>query len=314
MGKKVTTAINFPVGFIGLGNMGNPMARNLLMAGFPLVVHDLQRGQAENLLAQGAQWADSPRAVAEQVAVVITMLPHPEAVQAVVSGEEGIAAGLRPGKTWIDCSTNGQENFLALAGRVAESGADVLDAPVTGAVDGAHKGELVIFVGGETAVLERNRPVLAPLAKQIHHAGPLGAGIAAKLLTNLLWFVNACAIGEALMLGAKAGIELPKLWEIIKTSAGNSWVAEHDVPSIFAGHYDPSFTLDLCVKDLRLIHQLARQLRIPLAMGSTADELFRRAQAQYGGDKGEMHVVKLLEEVTGTRLQLPEFQDFTHMP
>lgn len=301
------------VGFIGLGNMGNPMARNLLSAGFPLVVHDLQPAQAENLLALGAQWADASHSVAAQVDTVITMLPNPAAVAAVVVGDRGIVAGLRPEKTWIDCSTNGQQNFMALAGRLIEKGCQALDAPVTGAIDGAHEGELVIFVGGDPAVLENNQAILSAMAVRVHHAGPLGTGIAAKLLTNLLWFVNACAIGEALVIGAKAGIELPKLWEIIKTSAGNSWVAEHDVPSIFAGHYDPSFTLDLCVKDLRLIHQLARQLHIPLAMGGAADELFRRAQAQYGGDKGEMHVVRLLEEVTGTPLQLVDFQHFSHV-
>ena len=301
------------IGFIGLGNMGNPMARNLLAAGFKLVVHDLNRASADNLLALGAAWADSPRDVASQVDTVLTMLPSPQAVTAVVSGDQGILAGLPSGKTWIDCSTNGQASFLQLAAWFAEKGCHVLDAPVTGAVDGAHQGELVIFVGGETAVLQQNHAILDAMAAKVHHAGPLGAGIAAKLLTNMLWFVNACAIGEAFVMGAKAGIDLTTLWEIIKTSAGNSWVAEHDVPSIFAGHYDPSFTLDLCVKDLRLIHELARHLQIPLAMGGTADEVFRRAQAKYGGNMGELHVVKLLEEVTDTSLQVAAFKDYSHV-
>jgi 3-hydroxyisobutyrate dehydrogenase len=133
----------FPtVGFIGLGNMGNPMARNLLAAGFELVVHDLQRGAADNLVESGAAWAGSPGDAAAQVDVVITMLPHPQAVTAVVAGANGVLAGLSPGKTWIDCSTNGRDDFLGLAARLREKGCQALDAPVTGAVDGAHKGEL----------------------------------------------------------------------------------------------------------------------------------------------------------------------------
>jgi 3-hydroxyisobutyrate dehydrogenase-like beta-hydroxyacid dehydrogenase len=143
------------------------------------------------------------------------------------------------------------------------------------------------------------------MGKKIFHAGPLGTGLAAKLVTNLLWFINAVAIGEGMVLGAKAGIELTMLWDIIKSSAGNSWVAEHDVPAIFRGDYDPSFTLDLCNKDLALIQGLGRQLGIPLEMGALAEQTFRRAQAQYGGDQGELHVVKLLEDATETNLQVP---------
>ena len=297
------------VGFIGLGNMGNPMAHNVLRAGFSLTVHDLRPAAAAGLLDEGARWADTPAAVARETETVILSLPGPPQVEAVMGGEDGVLAGLQPGATWIDMSTSSRQLFRRLAGDVQERGAHALDAPVTGAVDGAQRGALTIFVGGDAAVLDRQRPVLEAMGRTIFHAGPLGAGLAAKLLTNLLWFIHAAALGEGLVLGARAGIDLPVLWEIIKSSAGNSWVAQHDTPSVFRGDYDPSFTLDLCCKDLGLIHDLGAELDVPLELGALAEQIFHRARVTYGGDRGEMHVVKLLEDATGTPLQVAHFRN-----
>lgn len=295
-----------PIGFIGVGNMGNPMARNLLEAGFPLVVHDLRPASAENLLKKGATWAESPEIVADQTDTVITMLPNPGAVESVMLGEKGVLNHLNSHSTWIDCTTNSPIVFQRIAKEAISVGIKVLDAPVTNAVDGAERGELVFFVGGEFEVFEQAKPILEPMAEKIFYAGGLGHGNLTKLITNMLWFVNACAIGEALVLGAKAGIPLTNLSEMIQASAGNSWVAQHDIPSIFAGHYDPSFTLQLCVKDLRLIDQLAQQYNIPLIMGNQARTIFQAAQAKYGQDKGEMYVVKLLEDLVGLSLQIEQ--------
>ncbi|MDX1612941.1 MAG: NAD(P)-dependent oxidoreductase [Candidatus Promineifilaceae bacterium] len=295
------------VGFVGLGNMGRPMAASLLRAGFELTVHDLRRDAAADLLAAGATWASSPRELAARCETVISSLPGPAQVAAVARGERGLLAGLEMDSTWIEMSTSSATLIRELAGEAGERGAYVLDAPVTGAVDGAEAGTLIIFVGGAAGTVDRQRPVLEAMGSRVFHAGPLGAGLAAKLLTNLLWFINAVAIGEAMVLGAKAGIELTNLWEIIKSSAGNSWVAEHDVPSIFRGDYDPTFTLALCTKDLALIHQLGRELGVPLELGGLAEQIFRRAEVQYGRDQGEMHVVKVLEDITGTRLQVDGF-------
>ena len=300
------------VGFIGLGNMGNPMAHNVLHAGFTLIVNDIRPSAAEGLLGGGARWADTPAAVARQADTVILSLPGPPQVEAVMAGEDGALAGLQPGATWIDMSTSSRQLFRRLADEVQARGGHALDAPVTGAVDGAQRGELTIFVGGDPDVLERQRPVLESMGQTIFHAGPLGAGLAAKLLTNLLWFIHAAALGEGLVLGARAGIDLPVLWEIIKSSAGSSWVAEHDTPSVFRGDYDPSFTLDLCCKDLGLIHNLGSELDVPLELGALVEQIFHRARVTYGGDRGEMHVVKLLEDATGTQLQVPQFSNTEH--
>lgn len=291
------------VGFIGLGNMGLPMAENVLRGGFELVVHDLRRDAADPLIALGAKWADSPRELAREVDTVISSLPGPPQVEAVAYGPDGLLDGLRAGMTWIEMSTSSQELLARIAHEADKIGFTLLDAPVTGAVDGAQAGNLTLFVGGPAEALEQQRPLLATMGEQIFHTGPSGTGLAAKLVTNLLWFIHAAAIGEALILGAKAGIELTNLWQIIRASAGNSWVAEHDVPSIFQGHYDPSFTLDLCCKDLGLINDLGRRLDVPLELGSLVAHIFHRAQVQYGGEQGEMHVVKLLEDLTGTNLR-----------
>jgi 3-hydroxyisobutyrate dehydrogenase len=146
------------------------------------------------------------------------------------------------------------------------------------------------------------------LGNKIFHVGAHGNGATIKLLTNLLWFVSAAAIGEGLMLGAKAGVPLETVWEAIKSSAGNSWVAEHDVPSIFAGHYDPSFSLALCCKDLGLVNEIARSQGYELTMGKFVESLFREAMEKYGESAAELHVVKLLEERAGLLLRPPHGQ------
>lgn len=292
------------IGFIGLGNMGNPMAANLIKAGYALTVHDLRSDAAENLIALGARWADSPRAVAEVSETIITSLPGPPQIEAVLLGDQGLLAGARSGSTWVDMTTNSPELLRRIGAMAAEKGLAVLDAPVSQAVDGARAGTLTYFVGGDPAVFDQHRPVFEVLGEEIFHTGPLGTGLAAKLLTNLLWFINAVAIGEGLMLGARAGIELSTLWEVIKASAGNSWVAEHDVPSIYRGDYDPSFTLNLCCKDLRLITDLGRELQVPLELGALVEQTFLRARTQYGGEQGEMSVVRLIEDLLGTQLRV----------
>ena len=160
-------------------------------------------------------------------------------------------------------------------------------------------------MGGDAACFEKHKPIFDVIGEKIFHVGVHGNGATIKLLTNLLWFVSAATIGEGLMLGAKAGIPLHTVWEAIKSSAGNSWVAEHDVPSIFAGHYDPSFSLALCCKDLGLINDIAKSQGYELTMGSFVQKVFEQARQTYGDDAAELHVVRLLEERTGLFLRPP---------
>ena len=289
--------------FIGVGNMGNPMAANLLKAGYPLTVHDISPEKAQNLISLGAVWADSIAAGCANADVVMASLPGPPQVREVMLGEHGVLAHAQPGASIIDTSTSAVELVQELVALANSKGLGFLEAPVTNAVDMAALGRLSIFVGGEQALFEQHKALFEVIGEKIFHVGAPGNGATIKLLTNLLWFVSAAAIGEGLMLGAKAGIPLHTVWEAIKSSAGNSWVAEHDVPSIFAGHYDPSFSLALCCKDLGLINQIAKNQGYELPMGSKAQALFQEAMQTYGPDAAELHVVKLLEERVGHLLR-----------
>ena len=289
--------------FIGVGNMGNPMAANLLKAGYALTVHDVSWEKAQNLLSLGAVWADSIAAGCANADVVMASLPGPPQVREVMLGEHGVLAHAKTGASIIDTSTSAVELVQELVALAHSKGLGFLEAPVTNAVDMAALGRLSIFVGGEQALFEQHKALFEVIGEKTFHVGAPGNGATIKLLTNLLWFVSAAAIGEGLMLGAKAGIPLHTVWEAIKSSAGNSWVAEHDVPSIFAGHYDPSFSLALCCKDLGLINQIARNQGYELPMGSKAQALFQEAMQTYGPDAAELHVVKLLEERVGHLLR-----------
>ncbi len=289
--------------FIGVGNMGNPMAANLVKAGYSVAVFDVSRDKADNLVALGATWANSLAQGAAQADVVMASLPGPAQVRDVMLGEQGVLAHVKAGTTVIDTSTSAVDLVRELVALAQSKGVFFLEAPVTNAVDMAALGRLSVFVGGDQACYEKHKPIFDVIGEKIFHVGDPGNGATIKLLTNLLWFVSAAAIGEGLMLGAKAGIPLHTVWEAIKSSAGNSWVAEHDVPSIFAGHYDPSFSLALCCKDLGLINDIARSQGYELPMGGMAQTLFQQAMQTYGPDAAELHVVKLLEERVGHMLR-----------
>jgi 3-hydroxyisobutyrate dehydrogenase len=294
--------------FIGVGNMGLPMAANLLRAGHRLWVHDIDRTKASTLEANGALWVEDIAQGVKQAELILASLPGPAQVEAVMLGQSGVFEQLKPGQVVIDTSTSSVELARLLDEKARSKGAHYLESPITNAVDGAAAGRLSIFIGGEKSVYESCLPIYQTLGNKLFHVGPAGNAATVKLLTNLLWFVGAATIGEALMLGAKAGVELNTVWEALKHSAGDSWVVQHDVPSIFAGHYDPSFSLALCCKDLHLINQIASEQGYELTMGRFVQQVFQKAMDTYGPDAAELHVVKLLEERVGTFLRPPHGQ------
>lgn len=187
-----------------------------------------------------------------------------------------------------------KELIIELASK-APTGVSVLDSPVTGAVDGARNGKLTLFVGGDKQSLDRVKPILENLGLVIY-CGPLGTGNVVKLVTNQLWFIAAAAIGEGFATGIANGVELGTLWGAIKESVGDSFVARHDAPSIFAGHYDPSFSLELCLKDLGLISELGKQVNSDLPMTAAAVNAFTIASERYGASAAELHVAKRIED------------------
>ncbi|MGH1493006.1 MAG: NAD(P)-dependent oxidoreductase [Acidimicrobiales bacterium] len=281
------------IGFVGLGNMGGPMAARLVASGYELHVFDIDDGAVESLVSLGASRADSAADCAAKADILLTSLPRPDHVQAVMV-EGGALAAMGDGDLWVDLTTNRVEFVAELAER-APTGVQVVDCPVTGAVDGARNGKLTLFAGGSDSDLDRVVPILENLGRVIR-CGALGSGNVTKLVTNQLWFVHAAAIGEGFALGMANGVALDVLWDAITDSVGDSFVARHDAPSIFAGHYDPSFPLDLCMKDLGLTMELANNVGTDLPMTERAAETFGRATERYGSAAGELHVAKRLED------------------
>lgn len=293
------------IGFIGVGNLGLHLANSLLRAGFPLTVFDLNHAAAERLLQGGAKWAASPAELASQVETVITCLPSPKAVTAVVAGENGILNGLQRGGTWIDMSTNDFHELQRLAGLAAEKGVACLEAPVTGGVHKAASGEITVIVAGEPAVYEAHLAAFEAMGGQVFYMGPLGQASVIKVITNMLAFIHLVAVGEALMLAKRGGIDLAQAFAVIKASSGNSFVHETESQVILNGSYNIGFTMDLACKDLHFAHELGREFGVPLDLASLTQQTFIRARSQYGGQAWSSQVVKLLEDALGTDLRAP---------
>ena len=290
------------IGFVGLGNMGGPMALRLIAAGYPVTAFDLSQEALGKIVAAGATAATSAAECAARADIFLTSLPRPDHVEKVMAGAGGALSNMKSGSIWVDLTTNRNELVFRL-GDEAPEGVAVIDSPVTGAVDGAHNGKLTLFAGGDKASFDRVEPVLANLGMVIH-CGALGTGNVVKLVTNQLWFIAAAAIGEGFATGMANGVELGTLWHAIQNSVGDSFVVRHDAPSIFAGHYDPSFSLDLCLKDLRLIQELNRNVRSAMPMTTAAEGAFALAASRYGAGAAELHVAKRLEDDAGLSMRL----------
>ena len=284
------------------------MVANLLKAGYDVTVFDLSKAKAENLLAKGATWStDLTEALADSD-VVITSLPGPAQVSEVYLGDKGLLVQAKPGTTFIDTTTSSVELAVQIAEAAKQHDLHFIEAPITNAIDGAARGELAFFIGGDAGCFSQNKPIFDVLGTDFFITGKPGNGATTKLITNLLWFINAAAIGEALMIGAKAEIPLETVAQAIRSSAGDSWVAQHDIASIFAGHYDPSFSLELCCKDLRLVHEIAEGQGLALTLGSVARSMFEKAKDKYGADAPELSVARLVEEEMGVLLRPTESQ------
>jgi 3-hydroxyisobutyrate dehydrogenase len=295
------------IGFIGLGNMGSGMTRNLQKAGFDLVVNDIRRESADQLVANGAEWATTPAEVAAASDVVITMLPTPRHVETVVNGPAGILAGIADGGTWVDMSTSVPEVAQRVRAENPHRNLHILDAPVSGMAVGAASGMLQIFVGGEEADVARLRPVFEAMGdpERILHVGAAGAGYTVKLMINQLWFSHLVATAEVLAIGVKAGVDLAVLRNSLIASPANSNFVQNDVLSILDhGDYDEGFAIALACKDLGLSIDLARSVGAPSELSALVEQIYRRARAQYGDLAGEMTPVKLYEDLIGVNLRL----------
>ena len=295
------------LGFIGIGNLGMHLAGSLLRAGYALTIFDLNKAAAKTLLAAGARWADSPAEVGKATDTVFTCLPSSKAVSAVVSADNGVLAGLAAGGTWIDMSTNDREETIRLAALAAAKGVAALEAPVTGGVHKAAAGDITVLVGGDQKVYEAHLPMLQAMGGEIIHMGPLGSAAVIKVITNMLAFINLVAVGEALMLAKRGGLDLAQSFHAIKASSGNSFVHETEGQLVLNGSYNINFTMDLACKDLGFATQLGRNFGVPLEVAGLVEQTFIRARSQYGGGAWSSQVVKLLEDAMSTDLRAPGF-------
>ena len=279
--------------FIGLGNMGRPMALNLLKAGHSVKVFDLSAPAVEEVVRAGGMAAANPREVASGADVVMTSLPTPAVVEAVYLGENGMLLAARPGQVYVDLSSVTPAVSQKVAIAFAEAGASVLDAPVSGGTSGAAAGTLTLMVGGDKEVLDRVEPVLKAIGQKIFYVGPSGSGSTTKVLHQLLMGVNTMAVVEVLALGKKAGLDLDQFSEIVGVSAGFSKVFQSRFNKGRQGDYAPGFAIDLMAKDMRLVMGLAKDLGIELEVSPQALKAFEKAGAQGLGGKDVVAAVEL---------------------
>jgi 3-hydroxyisobutyrate dehydrogenase len=289
------------IGFIGLGMMGSGMAANLQKAGHQLVVHDLSRQAASRHLADGAIWAESPRAVAEACSLVFTSLPTPADVEVVGTGENGLEGGFARDAAWFDLSTNAVDVVRTLHARFAERGVYFLDAPVSGGPRGANSGRLAIWVGGERAVFDKYKPVLDAMGDQARYIGPIGAGSIAKLVHNAAGATVNIALAEVFTMGVKAGVEPLPLFEAIRQGAGGrARLFDRMADHFLTGSYDPAdFALRLLHKDVSLACQLARDVSVPMRLTTLAHQELTEALARGWGTRDSRVGMLLQQERAG---------------
>jgi len=292
------------VGFIGIGVMGKPMAKKILVAGYPLFVNDVNEAAVQELVAEGAKKVKSPRELAQEVDVVITMLPNGAIVEQVLLGEQGIFAGARPGLTIIDMSSVAPTFTQKVAKLAFEQQIDYIDAPVSGGVKGATEGTLTIMVGGEKELVERYQALLEVMGKKIYHVGKVGAGDAVKIVNNLLLGVNMAAAAEAFVLGTTLGLDPKVLLEIISVSSGNSYALAAKMPNfVLKGQFEAGFAIDLQYKDLELAIQTAKEAKVPMILTNVAQQVFEQARAAGLGREDISAVIKPLEDLLNIKVR-----------
>ena len=290
------------VGYIGLGLMGKSIARNILKAGFPVVVHNRSRAVVDELVAEGASASDSPREVAAQVDVVFTNLPDTPDVEKVALGEKGIIEGAHAGLIFIDNSTIQPAAARRIAERLAAKNVFALDAPVSGGDIGARNGTLTVMVGGDASALEKAMPVFLAMSKTVTHVGDAGAGQVAKAANQIMVAAQMVAMGELLVFAKKAGVDPRKVVEAIKGGAAQCWSLDVKPPRLFDGNRNPGFKAHMQLKDLRIVQETAKEYDIPIAGAKTNTELFQQMIDLGMGELDNSAVVGVIEKLAGINI------------
>lgn len=290
------------IGYIGLGLMGKPMARNILNAGYSVVVHNRSREAVGELVNQGASEAFSPKEIAEKVDLIFTNLPDSPDVEEVVLGKNGIIEGVNPGMIYIDNSTIKPSSARNISEKLAEKGVHSIDAPVSGGDIGAIKGTLTIMVGGPTEAFAKVLPVLETIGKSITHIGPAGTGQITKCANQIMVAAQMVAMGELLILAKKAGADPEKVAEAIKGGAAQCWTLDVKTPRLFEGNRDPGFKAYMQAKDLGIVMDTARQYGIPLPSTATNTQLFNAMLEMGMAELDNSAVIGVIEALANTKL------------
>lgn len=291
------------VGFVGLGRMGFPMARNLIQAGFPLVAHNRSRASVDRLAALGARVASTAAEVARSVDVLVSCVLTPEQVEQVYLGPQGAIEGARAGQVFVDTSTIYPEISRKVAAALDAKGVAFVDAPVSGGPRGAENGTLSVMVGGEAAALERVRPVLEVFGKNLFHMGPVGAGCSAKLCNQILTGSAHVLVAEAMVLGTKLGLDPQRLFEVLQLSSGQCRALDRAVPeAILPRNFEAAYTVDGMIKDLECALRTARDNDVRLTLPALAQQIYVEARGLGLSDRHLAAVILPMEKIAGVEV------------
>jgi 2-hydroxy-3-oxopropionate reductase len=286
------------VGFVGLGIMGKPMARNLMEAGYELMVHNRSRGPVDELASEGAEAAESPREVAEKSAIVITMLPDSPQVQEVVAGEDGVLEGIKESSLLVDMSTISPVVTEELAAAVKEKGVGMLDAPVSGGDVGAIEGTLSIMVGGEEEDFERAKPLFEAMGKTVNHVGPVGAGQVTKAANQIVVALTIEAVSEALVLGSKGGVAPEKILDVLGGGLAGNKVMEVKREKFLTHTFDPGFRSELHHKDLGIALAAGREYGVVLPVTAIVDQMLLSMKKKGWGGEDHSALLRVIEDLS----------------
>jgi 2-hydroxy-3-oxopropionate reductase len=287
------------IGYIGLGIMGKSIARNIMKAGFPIVVNNRSRASVEELVAEGAKAGGSPAEIASQVDVIFTNLPDTPDVEKVVLGDNGIITGAHEGLIFIDNSTIKPAAARTIAGELKKKGVQALDAPVSGGDIGARNGTLTIMIGGEASTLNKAVPVFQAMGKTITHVGDAGAGQVAKAANQIMVAAQMVAMGELLVFSKKSGVDPRKVVDAIKAGAAQCWSLDVKPPRLFDGNRNPGFKAKMQLKDMRIIQETAREYGIPIPSAEVDTKLFQQMIDAGMGELDNSAVVSVMEKLAG---------------
>ena len=300
---------NMKIGFIGLGNVGSKIAKNLINNGFKLTVLDLNHTLSSSFKEIGARWAASPRELAANSEMIITCLPSPKACSDVMEGEDGVIKGLSKGKIWVEMSTTDFEEVKRIGKLVSSASGEPMDCPVSGGCHRAATGNISIFAGTRRDTFEKALAVLKTMGRKILHTGDLGSASILKVATNYLATTNLISVSEALITCKAAGLNLNTTFEAFKISSGNSFVHETEGQVILNGSRDINFTMDLVLKDIGLFDEIAKKNKIPLEISPLINQIFEDGQLKYGPREWSPNIIKRLEDATGISVLAPGFPD-----